>query len=93
MNNEETANAQVLGGLLATWDRTETLKGDGFVARAINSDRPRTVAGIHEGRKLAGAVPLSGDDKEVTGPWSTPEPSWRPPPARSGRRRCRCRGQ
>jgi hypothetical protein len=55
-----------VGGLLATWDKPETLKDASFVARAVDPKRPRTVAAIHEGRKLAGFVAVGGAAKDVT---------------------------
>jgi RNA polymerase sigma factor (sigma-70 family) len=58
------AGARV-SGELATWDQPETLKGDSFAIRAINPDRPRTIAAIHDARKLAGVAQVTGKVTEV----------------------------
>jgi RNA polymerase sigma factor (sigma-70 family) len=49
---------------LSAWGGSEALKGAEFTARALNPDRPRTVALIHKGRKLAGHAAVRGDEKE-----------------------------
>src|SRR5207247_192629 len=54
-----------IGGLLATWDKPQTLKDDSFTIRAVDPHRARTVAAIHDGRKLAGSAKV-GADKDPT---------------------------
>jgi protocatechuate 3,4-dioxygenase beta subunit/5-hydroxyisourate hydrolase-like protein (transthyretin family) len=55
-----------IGGLMATWDKPQRLKVDSFVARAVNPQQTRTVAAIHEQRKLAGSATVDGKAKDMT---------------------------
>jgi RNA polymerase sigma factor (sigma-70 family) len=56
------AGAAVLG-LTAVGGGPVSLKGASFTAQALNPARPRTIAFVHKGRKLAGHVELRGDEK------------------------------
>jgi RNA polymerase sigma factor (sigma-70 family) len=72
-NGKPLAGATVAG--LEGFGGTTTLKGATFTALALNPARPRTVAAIHPGRKLAGSVVLGGNEPgPVTvrlRPWAT----------------------
>src|SRR5581483_4071184 len=50
-------------GLTAVGGGPVSLKEASFTAQALNPARPRTVAFVHKGRRLAGHVELRGDEK------------------------------
>jgi hypothetical protein len=53
-------------GLTACSPQAQPLTGGRFTAFALDPDRPRTVLFVDAEKKLAAAVPLKGDEKDVT---------------------------
>jgi RNA polymerase sigma factor (sigma-70 family) len=61
-DDRPVAGASVVG-LTALGGGAVSLKDASFTARALNPARPRIVAFVHKGRKLAGVATLCGDEK------------------------------
>jgi RNA polymerase sigma factor (sigma-70 family) len=53
----------VAHGLTAAYSTPEKLEGASFTAFALDPDHPRTLAFVDAGRKLAGSVRLTGEEK------------------------------